>query len=180
MPPRRGNGLAMTDVMHSFIPDATRAKDLRQALGQFGTGVALITAQTDHGPLGMTANSFSSVSLDPPLVLWSAAKTSKRHNAFAAAPQFCIHVLQADQVALAKHFATQGHDFEGFDWKQGPNGAPTVEGCMAAFHCTTYAVHPAGDHSIILGEITHVEVDPRQSDGLIFKRGQFGRFTPDQ
>jgi len=145
MPPRRGNGLAMTDVMHSFIPDATRAKDLRQALGQFGTGVALITAQTDHGPLGMTANSFSSVSLDPPLVLWSA-----------------------------------GHDFEGFDWKQGPNGAPTVEGCMAAFHCTTYAVHPAGDHSIILGEITHVEVDPRQSDGLIFKRGQFGRFTPDQ
>jgi len=79
MPPRRGNGLAMTDVMHSFIPDATRAKDLRQALGQFGTGVALITAQTDHGPLGMTANSFSSVSLDPPLVLWSAAKTSKRH-----------------------------------------------------------------------------------------------------
>jgi len=164
--------------MHRFVPDPTRTTDLRRALGQFGTGVALITTQTDAGPLGITANSFSSVSLDPPLVLWSVAQTSKRHNAFATAPTFCIHVLSADQMALATHFATQGHDFSPYPFEVGPNGAPTLHGCLATFHCDAYAVHPAGDHSIILGQITAAATQTIEEDGLLFKRGSFGRFTP--
>jgi len=166
--------------MKSFVPDPARTTDLRRALGQFGTGVALITAQTDAGPLGMTANSFSSVSLDPPLVLWSAARNSKRHDAFAGAAAFCIHVLSAEQMDVATHFAGQGHDFSPYDWGDGPNGAPTLHGCLATFHCAAYAVHGAGDHSIILGQITSAAIQPDERDGLLFKRGRFGRFTPDQ
>ena len=168
----------METNMHRFTPDPTRTTDLRRALGQFGTGVALITAQTDAGPLGMTANSFSSVSLDPPLVLWSAARSSKRHDPFANADAFCIHVLSAEQTDLAMHFAKQGRDFRPYPFEAGPNGAPTLHGCLATFHCDTYAVHLAGDHSIILGQITSAAIQPEERDGLLFKRGGFGRFTP--
>ncbi|MCX7564968.1 flavin reductase family protein [Sulfitobacter sp. F26169L] len=169
----------MENNMHSFVPDPASTTDLRRALGQFGTGVALITAQTPQGPLGMTANSFSSVSLDPPLVLWSAARASKRHDSFTQGVAFCIHVLSAQQMDVAKHFARQGHDFSPYPWETGPNGAPTLHGCLATFHCDTYAVHAAGDHSIILGQITSAAIQPEESDGLLFKRGSFGRFTPD-
>ncbi len=169
----------MENEMQSFVPDPTRTTDLRRALGQFGTGVALITVQTANGPLGMTANSFSSVSLDPPLVLWSVASTSKRHDAFAQAPAFCIHVLSAQQMDVAQHFAAQGHDFAPYPFDAGPNGAPTLHGCLATFHCDGYAVHAAGDHSIILGQITSAAIQPEENDGLLFKRGRFGRFSPD-
>jgi len=169
----------MESIMHRFVPDPTRTTDLRRALGQFGTGVALMTVQTDAGPLGMTANSFSSVSLDPPLVLWSVATTSKRHDAFATAQSFCIHVLSADQMDVAKHFAGQGHDFAPYPFDTGPNGAPTLHGCLATFHCDAYAVHPAGDHAIILGQITSAATQTEEPDGLLFKRGKFGRFTPE-
>lgn len=166
--------------MKSFVPDPDRTTDLRHALGQFGTGVALITATTPEGPLGMTANSFSSVSLDPPLVLWSAARSSRRHDGFAQAAQFCIHVLSVDQIEIAQHFAAQGQDFTPYPWEDGPNGAPTLHGCLATFHCDTYAVHRAGDHSIILGQITAAATQAELRDGLLFKRGRFGRFNPDQ
>ncbi len=165
--------------MKSFVPDPTRTTDLRRALGQFGTGVALITTMTPDGPLGMTANSFSSVSLDPPLVLWSAARSSKRHDAFTETAAFCIHVLSATQKDVAQHFASQGHDFAPYPWDAGPNGAPTLHGCLATFHCEGYAVHPAGDHSIILGQIISAAIQPEEQDGLLFKRGAFGRFTPN-
>lgn len=165
--------------MNSFTPDPTRTTDLRRALGQFGTGVALITVQTPEGPLGITANSFSSVSLDPPLVLWSAARSSKRHDAFAGDIPFCIHVLTTEQMPVAQHFATQGHDFSPYPWEAGPNGAPTLHGCLATFHCAPYAVHTAGDHSIILGQITSAATQPDEPDGLLFKRGKFGRFNPN-
>jgi flavin reductase (DIM6/NTAB) family NADH-FMN oxidoreductase RutF len=168
----------MEKNMQSFVPDPASTTDLRRALGQFGTGVALITTQTDAGPMGMTANSFSSVSLDPPLVLWSAARSSKRHEAFATADAFCIHVLSAGQMDLAQHFAAQGHDFAPYPFDVGPNGAPTLHGCLATFHCNTYAIHKAGDHSIILGRITAAATQPDEPDGLLFKRGRFGRFTP--
>ncbi|KEJ90066.1 flavin oxidoreductase [Sulfitobacter donghicola DSW-25 = KCTC 12864 = JCM 14565] len=169
----------MKSKMNSFVPDAERSTDLRHALGQFGTGVALITTQSEIGPLGMTANSFSSVSLDPPLVLWSAACSSKRHDAFTQTQAFCIHVLSADQMGIAKHFAKRGDDFSPYPWEEGPNGAPTLPDCLATFHCERYAVHPAGDHSIILGQITSVATQAQDVDGLLFKRGKFGRFSAE-
>ena len=167
---------AMTSDLKPFAPQDGRA--LRHAFGRFGTGVTVITTQTDHGPLGMTANSFASVSLDPPLVLWCAALRSKRHDAFAKAAHFCIHVLGDDQVPLANHFASQGHDFTGFDWQKGPDGAPQLDGCLAAFHCSRHAVHPAGDHSLILGRVAHAAATDGSGAGLLFDQGRFGIFAP--
>lgn len=169
---------AMDDDLISFTPRAENGALLRAAFGRFGTGVTVITTQTDSGPLGMTANSFSSVSLDPPLVLWSAALRSKRHDFFARARHFCIHILAENQGPLALQFAGQGHDFAGIDWREGPNGTPTLDGVLATFHCATHAVHPAGDHSIILGLIEHAAQRSGNGAGLLFDQGRFGSFVP--
>ncbi|MFD2738933.1 flavin reductase family protein [Sulfitobacter aestuarii] len=169
----------MSGRMQSFVPDPDAADELRRAFGRFGTGVTVITVQSPQGPLGMTANSFSSVSLDPPLVLWSPATRSKRHDAFATAAQFCVHVLRADQLDLANHFASDGLNFDRFAWTPGPNGAPTLTQCLASFHCDTYAVHPAGDHSLILGHVRHAAVQDGDAPGLMFDRGRYGTFAPE-
>ena len=94
--------------MTSFTPSPDHAGAFRAALGQFTTGVALVTTTTARGPLAMTVNSFTSVSLDPPLILWCPAKVSARHDGFVAASHFTVHVLREDQVDLARHFARQG------------------------------------------------------------------------
>ena len=168
----------MTRTAPDFAPSPDRTRDLRRAFGCFGTGVTVVPVMTERGPIGMTANSFSSVSLDPPLVLWSPAVSSRRHDAFAEAQDFCIHVLRAEQLDLATHFATNGEGFEIFDWVQGPGGAPTLAGCLAEFHCQTHAVHPAGDHSVILGRVCHVRQAADTGPGLLFERGRFGAFAP--
>ena len=168
----------MTLPLTSFEPSADDTRALRRAFGCFGTGVTIITAQTPNGPLGMTANSFSSISLDPALVLWSPAKNSQRHDAFVAAPRFCIHILAADQLEVAKHFATNGTDFSLFDWTDGPTGCPTLSGGLAEFHCDTYAVHPAGDHSLVLGQVKKVVQHTSDGPGLLFEKGRFGQFMP--
>ena len=138
----------------------------------------MITTQTEMGPLGMTANSFSSISLDPALVLWSPARHSQRHNAFVGAEVFTIHVLCDTQLNIARHFATEGMDFSLFEWTQGPLGTPTLAGVLAEFHCSTFAVHPAGDHSLILGQVRHVVQHSRAAEGLLFSQGRFGSFAP--
>jgi flavin reductase (DIM6/NTAB) family NADH-FMN oxidoreductase RutF len=163
---------------HSFEPSPDLSRDLRHAFSAFGTGVTVVTAQTSNGPLAMTANSFSSISLDPALILWSPARSSKRHEAFVTATRFCVHVLSFDQRAMAEHFATNGHDFSPFEWSDGPLGAPSLAGCLAEFHCLTHAVHPAGDHSLVLGEVRFVVHDRRNTPGLIFEKGRFGHISP--
>lgn len=168
---------AMSPDMFHFAPLDAGGSTLRRAFGQFGTGVTVITAMTERGPLGMTANSFSSVSLDPPLVLWSAAKRSKRHDAFAAAQHYCIHVLSSAQQAMAMHFASQGEAFDTVEWTPAAQGVPQLAGCLAAFHCERYAVHAAGDHSVILGEIKEAAVSGGNGTGLIFHQGAFGGFA---
>jgi flavin reductase (DIM6/NTAB) family NADH-FMN oxidoreductase RutF len=162
----------------SFEPSAARSRDLRKAFGCFGTGVTVITTQMPTGPLGMTANSFSSISLDPALVLWAPARNSLRHDAFVKAETFTIHVLSDRQLDVARHFATNGHDFSPFSWAPGPLGAPTLSGVLAEFHCTTFAVHPAGDHSLVLGQVRHVVRRASDRTGLLFDQGRFGHFTP--
>jgi flavin reductase (DIM6/NTAB) family NADH-FMN oxidoreductase RutF len=170
----------MKNSMHLFDPNSQDTTDLRRAFGRFATGVTVVTVQTPDGPMGMTANSFSSVSLDPALVLWSPGIASKRHDAFAGAAQFAIHILGSDQQAQADHFATNGDGFDQFDWAAGPNGAPTLNGCLATFHCDTFAVHPAGDHSIILGQVTHAAFHPeKNAPALLFEQSRYGRFSPD-
>lgn len=162
----------------SFSPDADHIRALRDAFGRFATGVTVITTQTPQGPLGMTANSFSSISLDPALVLWSPAVSSKRYAAFAQAETFCIHILAEHQSAVATHFAQRGDGFDRFDWMTGPTGAPALRHSLAEFHCQTYAVHPAGDHALILGEVKQVRLSECDRSGLLFERSAFARSTP--
>lgn len=163
----------MSDI--SFTPGPGTARALRDAFGCFGTGVTIVTTQTVNGPLAMTANSFASVSLDPPMVLWCPAKTSLRHAAFTTADRYAIHILAQDQHGLASHFAHTGDDFDAVDWSEDENGQPQLAGCLARFSCRRANVHDAGDHSIVVGHVDQASYRP--GPGLIFKRGEYGEFV---
>ncbi len=158
----------------SFVPGPDTARDYRDALGCYGTGVTVVTTQTASGPLAMTVNSFASVSLDPALVLWCPGKASPRHDRFIAAQTYAIHVMAENQLDMAAHFARTGEDFGTIDWTPSAAGVPQLSGCLARFDCTQVAVHDGGDHSIIIGRVDLAMHRPGK--GLMFKRGQYGGF----
>ncbi len=160
--------------MDNFLPEAD-ARAFRTALGRFATGVTIVTASSDEGPVGMTANSFASVSLDPALVLWSPAKSSSRFGHFVDAPHFAIHVLADDQRDLCAAFARSKSAFEGADWGPGDYGVPLLGGCLARFECSLDAAHDAGDHVILVGRVRRACA--REGAPLVFSSGQYGRFT---
>jgi 3-hydroxy-9,10-secoandrosta-1,3,5(10)-triene-9,17-dione monooxygenase reductase component len=151
----------------------TQVRDLRNALGMFATGVTIVTAGSMTGsPVGMTANSFSSVSLDPPLVLWGISKSARSFERFSSAPNWAVHVLSVEQETLARRFATQGADkFSGLSLAAGLGGIPLLDGCCARFECSAAAAHDAGDHVILVGAVE------RFSRGnmapLVFRGGKF-------
>ncbi|MDH4413600.1 MAG: flavin reductase family protein [Rhizobium sp.] len=158
-----------------FVPGADNHRAFRSALGSFTTGVTVVTAATPDGPIGMTANSFASVSLDPPLVLWSPAKSSSRHAAFVGAQHFAIHVLTADQDHLSSAFTRGGSGFDGLEARMNDEGVPILPGTLARFECMQQAQHDAGDHTIIIGRV--LRVAHRQGEPLCFSGGRFGRFA---
>ncbi|MEP3331858.1 flavin reductase family protein [Sedimentitalea sp.] len=163
----------MSDITIVPGPDTSRA--YRMALGCFGTGVTVVTTATDDGPLAMTANSFASVSLDPAMVLWCAAKHSKRYHAFTTAQDYSIHILAEDQMDLARHFSQIGTDFSPTSWQPDDAGVPILQGCIARFDCRQTALHDAGDHTIIVGLVQRVMRRP--GTGLLHKSGQYGGFS---
>lgn len=129
--------------------------DLRRSLGRFATGVTVITCNDAMGrPVGITANSFSSVSLDPPLVLWNIAKVSNSLEAYLNADHYSINVLAADQRDLAVHFAKSDHTlFERTCYSKNQHGVPVLPATIARFDCRTWQIHDCGDHFIIIGEV---------------------------
>lgn len=149
------------------------SKSFRQALGTFPTGVTIITAVDASGAdVGMTANSFNSVSLDPPLVLWSLARTATNFDALIQAKHFAVHVLAADQDELAMVFAQKGADrFAGLQVTRGQHDLPLLDGAVARFECRTAHHYEGGDHVIIVGEVLGLEHWEREP--LAFKRGRF-------
>ncbi len=149
-------------------------RDFRAALGRYATGVTVVTARTARGPVGITANSFTSVSLDPPLVLWCPAKSSARLSAFTVADHYAIHVLAADQIDLCRRFARSGEDFAGLDPAETPDGLPLLHGCLARFDCAAHAVHEGGDHAILVGRVLRAFV--RNGTPLLFWHGRYGDF----
>ncbi|WP_333829027.1 flavin reductase family protein [Pararhodobacter sp.] len=163
----------MTET-ETFIPDQGDTRRLRDALGAFATGVCVVTTQDGTGPLGITANSFSSLSLDPPLVLWSPARASRRFAAFAAAQHFAIHVLAEDQFALGRHFALHGQDFALPGVTFSPENVPLLPGCLACFECRQEAVHEGGDHALIIGRV--LRAASRAGAPLVFSGGRYGGF----
>jgi flavin reductase (DIM6/NTAB) family NADH-FMN oxidoreductase RutF len=158
----------------NFMPDHDNARIFRSALGRFSTGITVITINTPDGPMGFTANSFSSVSLDPPMVLWSLARSSNRFAPFATAKDYTIHVLSADQVDLCKRFARSGAGFEGIEVSYNEAGVPLIENCLARFECQQYASYDGGDHVIIVGRVE--EACMRNGEPLLFSSGEYGRF----
>lgn len=150
---------------------------LRDALGCFGTGVTIITTIDEAGqPIGLTANSFTSVSLDPPLILFSLAKRSANLDTFATAGKFAVNVLQIGQQPNANRFASRELDrFSNLDWAiKSDGGAPILGGSLASFDCKTYAVHEGGDHLIFIGEVHHAWYEPHR-DPLLYFRGKYRR-----
>lgn len=161
----------------SFIPSRETARDFRAALGQFGTGITIVTVATPQGAMGITANSFASVSLDPPLVLWSPSNASKRAAHFISAERYAIHILAKDQHELSAQFAKTPHAFEPHTYRECENGVPLIEGCLARFECQRHATHDGGDHTIVVGKVERVTV--RSGLPLLFHGGQFGTILPD-
>lgn len=125
----------------------------RNACGKFATGITIATTTDASGcPHGLTANSFSSVSLNPPLVLVCIGTRSAVHETFFSAKAFAINILSEDQRRLSDQFASSGEDrFSGVEWTPGPLGSPWLRGALAQLECRTYERHPAGDHTIFLG-----------------------------
>ena len=161
------------------VPDPTEPRLLRDALGRYATGVAVVTAREegDGGPVGITINSFASVSLDPALVLWSAARTSARYRHFVAAQAYAIHVLRADQRSLADRFIRADQAFEDFPYRVNEAGVPLIEGTLARFECSAETRHEGGDHTILIGRVTRFELC-REGEPLCFFGGGYGRFAP--
>lgn len=149
------------------------AAAFRSTLGSFATGVTIVTTRgLDGAPAGVTANSFSSVSLQPPLVLWSLAKSARCRAAFIENRAWAVHVLSAAQQSLAVRFATRIADkFDGLPLQEGLGGVPLLGGCVARLQCKTAFEYEGGDHIIIVGEV--VAFDRTDEMPLLFHRGRY-------
>lgn len=150
------------------------ARQLRNALGTFATGVAIVTTVAEDGePLGLTVNSFSSVSLDPPLVLFCLARRAYSYPHFAQCAAFAVNILAADQRELSGRFASPSTDkWRGVSFDVSENGCPVFSDALAVFQCSTRVVHEAGDHIIVVGRVEAFLTD-RVHDPLLFYRGRY-------
>lgn len=159
-------------MTQTFVPDAANARAFRDALGRFATGVVVVTVA---GPMGFTANSFASLSMDPPLVLWSPARAAARYPVLVAARHYAIHVLGADQGDLARRFVRGGAGFDGLAHDTNAQDVPVIPGVLARFDCVQHALHDGGDHTIVVGRVIRAAM----ADGapLVFSAGRYGGFT---
>jgi 3-hydroxy-9,10-secoandrosta-1,3,5(10)-triene-9,17-dione monooxygenase reductase component len=160
-------------------PEALRrARHFRDVLGRFATGVTVVTSTSNGEPVGMTCQSFCSVSLSPPLVLFCPAKTSRAWPMMRQAGFFCVNVLAADQAALSDAMATKGSEkFDGVGWSPAKTGAPLLDGVVGYVDCTVERVHEAGDHYVVIGRVQELGLgDParEQAEPLTFHRGRYG------
>lgn len=149
-------------------------RTLRETLGLFVTGVTIITTQTEEGEMiGITANSFNSVSLDPPLVLWSVACNSRSLQGFENARYFAVHILRDDQVDLSQRFAVRSADkFQGIKVNRGLGDVPLLPECAARLECSLYGRHPAGDHIIFVARVERMQSD-RSARPLVYHGGSY-------
>jgi flavin reductase (DIM6/NTAB) family NADH-FMN oxidoreductase RutF len=147
----------------------------REALGLFPTGVAVVTAamDTEASHIGITVNSFTSVSLDPPLVLWCIDRRSRRHDPFVAAPGFTVSILSAGHRAVSARLAGAGeHSLEGLALLETELGPPALADCLAVFECLRHSVVDGGDHSVLIGRVLRFH-RPEAGAPLVFFRGRY-------
>lgn len=151
------------------MKNASQLENTRIAFGKFATGVCIVTATHDNIAIGMTVNSFNSVSLDPPLVLWSVGRHAPEYSAFCRATHYAIHILANDQIALSNRFATPGIDkFEGIEVTSSAHGVPLLNRALACFHCSAKHNYPAGDHNILVGTVISVDQADKSDSPLLY------------
>ena len=153
-------------------------REFRQTLGQFATGVTLVAIETDGQVKAMTANAFTSLSLDPPLVLFCVSKTSKTGQLVQNVKGFSVNILRHDQQALATYFAGAWKEparpvFHFVEWE----GGPRLEGCAAALGCALHSIVDGGDHRIVIGRVLVLHLDPEARHPLVFFRGRYARLA---
>ncbi|MGP4043540.1 flavin reductase family protein [Streptomyces sp. 2A115] len=158
-------------------PDADA---FRNVLSRFATGVVAVTGRAGVGfrPVGLTVNSFTSVSLDPPLVSFCAGRTSRTWPVLRNSERICVNILGAGQEEISRRLARSGADkFSAVPWSPSPSGQPVLDGTIAWLECSVEAEHPAGDHHIVVAR-AHVLATVDEDSPLLFYRGEYGRFTP--
>ena len=169
--PGRGSDAAQTFEVRAF----------RDALGRFATGIVIVTAKLADGELsGMTANSFSSVSIDPPLVLFSVQRTTKSGVALLRAKGYGISILRSDQQHLSNQFARVSSDrWHSTEWVEGYAGAPFIRGAFARFECAPYATYDGGDHVIVVVRVLKFAIEPARLDPLLFFSGRHRKLSAE-
>ena len=170
--------MTMQNANHTvtFEPDAENTRLLRDAFSRFATGVTVVTTGSADGPVGITANSFSSVSLEPPLVLWMPDKGARRFRYFETAEHYAIHVLSHEQAEVCSSFVRNAHAFDQLPYTIDDNGVPLIENCLARFECRRFTAYEGGDHLIVLGHVLQAEM--RSGEALTFYAGKLGQTAP--
>ncbi|MHB8438811.1 MAG: flavin reductase family protein [Acidimicrobiales bacterium] len=167
--------MTIDDDLEGFGAPTLGTARLREVMGHFASGVTIVTAVDGAEPVGFTCQAFSSLSLDPPLVVLAPGKNSTTWPRIVAAGQFCVNILAEGQEALCRDFAVSGGDkFAGVAWQPAGNDAPVLEGALAWIECALVEAHDAGDHELVVGRVLDMGVG--QGKPLIFYRGGFGRF----
>ena len=162
-----------TPITHEAF---TRA--FRDALGMFATGIAVVATRAPSGePIGLTVNSFNSVSLDPPLIVWSLGNALPSRAVFEACEYYSVNVLAADQMDISQIFASRSDDkFAGLEMDEGLYGIPLLRGCCARFECRNTARHPGGDHLVFISEVVRFEREQREP--LLYFGGAYRTLVP--
>ena len=174
----------MTKLQTDINSASISPRAMRDACGCFATGVTVVTAMDTTGavpkPVGITVNSFSSVSLDPPLVQYCLGLDAFSYRALSEADYFIIHFLNSEQQNISNQFASQGHDkFKDIPWETSLEGSPLLSMCKPRFECRKHAIYEGGDHMIILGEVMRLTCDQTQEeetanpDPLIYYKGAY-------
>jgi flavin reductase (DIM6/NTAB) family NADH-FMN oxidoreductase RutF len=167
---------ATCDSGRSLFTKGLCCRDFRSALGSFATGVTIVTALSSEGdPIGVTISSFNSVSLEPPLILWSLSLNSPNLEAFRNASHYAVNILSADQQQLSDRFASRSADrFAGTPFTPGLGGAPLLDGCSAWFECVNEVQYPGGDHLIFVGHVERFAQGDAELP-LLFHNGRYRR-----
>ena len=166
------------DLARTAAPNIDAAH-FRTVLGHFASGIAIVTGVDDGEPVGLTCQSFFSVSLEPPLVAFAPSKTSKSWPRIQTAKSFCVNILSEAQEDLCRVFAQTGADkFKGVGWRAGLTGSPVLADSLAWIDCQIEVEHDAGDHLIVVGRVVEMDHAPSGAKPLVFYRGGYGSFDP--
>lgn len=161
------------------MPKDEKEKLFRDIMGNYPTGVTIVTAVTEDGtPVGLTVNSFASVSLDPQLLLWSIDHKVSSIKAFTSGGKFAVHVLAGEQQEVCGTFASRVEDrFAACEWEMSDNGLPIIKDTFGVFECETFQTVEAGDHTIIIGKVIDLQID-KEKEPMLYHRRVFGSVPP--